>query len=186
MPIFVKMFNNRFVLESPGGFPPPVTTMNIYELHNPRNPHLMYALFYLDYVKCAQEGTKRMREVMGEANLPAPSFAQKEVGAHQVQVTLLNNYEARKTFVDAEAIRLVGAALFEKLGERERVVVNYAAERGNLNVSDTTRILKSDWRTARNILDNLCTKQILQRVSSGKQRDPSSRYVLITKVDDGT
>ena len=41
MNIFVKMFDDRLVVESPGGFPPPVTPLNIYDTHNPRNPHLM-------------------------------------------------------------------------------------------------------------------------------------------------
>ena len=64
MNIFVKIFDNRLVVESPGAFPPPVTPENIYDTHNPRNPHLMNALFYLDYVKCAHEGTRRMRDHM--------------------------------------------------------------------------------------------------------------------------
>jgi ATP-dependent DNA helicase RecG len=76
MNIFVKMFDDRLVVESPGAFPPPVTPENIYDTHNPRNPHLMNALFYLDYVKCAHEGTRRMRDMMIGANLPAPEFTQ--------------------------------------------------------------------------------------------------------------
>lgn len=101
MNIFVKIFDNRLVVESPGAFPPPVTPENIYDTHNPRNPHLMNALFYLDYVKCAHEGTRRMRDHMKGASLPEPEFAQKEIGTYQVHVTLRNNIEARKHFVDA-------------------------------------------------------------------------------------
>ena len=78
MNIFVKMFDNRLVVESPGSFPPPVTPENIYDTHNPRNPYLMNALYYLDYVKCAHEGTRRMRDFMKDANLPEPEFTQKE------------------------------------------------------------------------------------------------------------
>ena len=64
MNIFVKMFDDRLVIESPGGFPPLVTSENIYDMHQPRNPYLMAALFYLDFVKCANEGTRRMKQVM--------------------------------------------------------------------------------------------------------------------------
>ncbi|CCJ06654.1 ATP dependent DNA helicase RecG [Methylocystis sp. SC2] len=39
MNIFVKMFDDRLVVESPGGFPPFVTADNIYDMHQPRNPH---------------------------------------------------------------------------------------------------------------------------------------------------
>lgn len=53
MNIFVKMFDDKLVIESPGGFPPLVTPENIYTMHHPRNPTLMRAMFYLDLVKGA-------------------------------------------------------------------------------------------------------------------------------------
>ncbi len=64
MNIFIKMFDDRLVIESPGAFPPFVTPDNIYDSHHPRNPHLMNALYFLDFVKCANEGTRRMRDMM--------------------------------------------------------------------------------------------------------------------------
>lgn len=57
---------------SPGGFPPFVTPQNIYEVHHPRNPTLMQAMAYLDYVKCAHEGTRRIRQTMADMELPTP------------------------------------------------------------------------------------------------------------------
>jgi len=62
MPIFVKTFEDRLVIESPGPFPPFVTPENIYDMHQPRNPQLMDALFYMDFVKCAHEGARRIRD----------------------------------------------------------------------------------------------------------------------------
>jgi hypothetical protein len=64
MPIFVKMFDDRLVIESPGAFPAFVTPENIYESHIPRNPWLMDALFYIGYVQCAHEGTRRIRDTL--------------------------------------------------------------------------------------------------------------------------
>ena len=58
--IFVKMFDDRLVIESPGGFPPLVTPENIYDVHHRRNWWIMDALFFLDYVQCENEGTKRI------------------------------------------------------------------------------------------------------------------------------
>jgi ATP-dependent DNA helicase RecG len=52
MPIFVKMFDDRLVIESPGPFPPFVTPESIYDSHQPRNPALMDALFYLEITRC--------------------------------------------------------------------------------------------------------------------------------------
>jgi ATP-dependent DNA helicase RecG len=59
MNVFVKMFDDKLVIESPGGFPPLVTPENIYTSHHPRNPTLMRAMFYLGLVKEHAEGTKR-------------------------------------------------------------------------------------------------------------------------------
>ena len=54
MTIFVKMFDDRLVVESPGAFPAFVTPKNIYDMHNPRNPYLMEGMFYMRFVKCAR------------------------------------------------------------------------------------------------------------------------------------
>lgn len=186
MNIFVKMFDDRLVVESPGGFPPPVTPENIYETHNPRNPHLMNALFYLDFVKCAHEGTRRMRDFMKGANLPEPEFTQKEIGTHQVHVTLRNNIEARKEFLDAGAIKLIGESVYEQLSAQEKQVINFVAEKGSINVSDANRLLHRDWQTARRILQGLAERKILmRRAKSDKLRDPSAHYVLRRKAQPG-
>ena len=179
MNIFVKMFNDRLVIESPGAFPPPVTPENIYDTHNPRNPHLMNALFYLDYVKCAHEGTRRMRDYMKEANLPEPEFAQKEVGFHQVHVTLRNNVEARKIFVEAGALELLGESIYERLSSEEEIVINFLADKGKINVSDANRVFRKDWHTSKEILEGLAKRKILLRRSkTGKERGPSAHYIL--------
>jgi ATP-dependent DNA helicase RecG len=179
MMIYVKMFDDRRVVESPGGFPPPVTPENIYETHNPRNPHLMNALFYFGRVKCAHEGTRRMRDEMLEAELPAPEFTQKEVGTHQVHVILRNNIEARKEFVEAGALKLIGEAVYEKLDQSEKQLINFVTERGYINVSDASRLLRRDWGAAKKILEALAKKKILVRQSrTNKPRDPSARYLL--------
>lgn len=178
MVIFIKMFDDRMVFESPGGFPPPTTSENIYDSHNPRNPHLMEALFYLDFVKCAHEGTRRMRDLMYEVNLPSPEFEQKQVGTHQVHVTLRNNIEARKIFLDEDAMKIIGEALFNSLSEKEKTIINFIAERGKISVSDANRILQKDWRTAKNILERLVKNDVIERRTTGKVRDPKARYVF--------
>ena len=63
MNIFVKLFEDRLVVESPGAFLPPTTAKTVFEAHNPRNPNTMWALYYFDFVQCAFEGTRRMQEV---------------------------------------------------------------------------------------------------------------------------
>ena len=109
MPIFIKMFDDRLVVESPGAFPPFVTPQNIYNSHHPRNPHLMDALFYLEFVKCHNEGTRRMRDAMQDMKLPSPQFEQKNVndGSRSVRVTLKNDRKQRKVWIDSDIGRFL-------------------------------------------------------------------------------
>jgi ATP-dependent DNA helicase RecG len=91
------MFDDRLEILSPGSFMPFVTATNIYTvLSVPRNPILMGALRYLDLVKLAREGTRRMKATMDEMGLPAPEFrSSREVGTH-VTVILRNKIKQRK------------------------------------------------------------------------------------------
>lgn len=181
-PIFIKMFDDRFVVESPGGFVPPVTPANIYEMHNPRNPFLMAGLLLLQFVKCAREGTRRMRAIMEEADLPPPEFHQAEVNHNLVRVTLRNNIAHRKLFIDADVAGLIGKRIFGSLTENERMLVNFLAERGEISVSDAVRILGKDWGTAKKILTKLVDSGILQRTAkTNKPRDPSARFRLVAE-----
>jgi ATP-dependent DNA helicase RecG len=39
MDIFVKLFEDKMVIENPGTFITPTTAQTVYESHNPRNPN---------------------------------------------------------------------------------------------------------------------------------------------------
>ena len=182
MCIFVKMFDDRLVVESPGSFPPLVTPQNIYEVHHPRNPHLMNAMYYLDYVKCAHEGTRRMRDTMLAAKLPAPEFSQKENGFVLVRVTLRNNIIHRRVYVDKDASSLIDADLAGTLDERERQVVNYAAEYQSINVSQAQRLTGGSWSAARKLLMKLTEKGIFEHSHrTDVDLDPKACFILKTK-----
>jgi ATP-dependent DNA helicase RecG len=179
MVIFVKMFDDRLVVESPGGFPPLVTPENIYDMHQPRNPHLMYSLLYLDFVKCAHEGTRRMRDTMQEMNLPSPEFSQEEKGGAMVQVILRNDITHRKVFVDTEAAKILGKAIFESLNDHERRVINYLAEQQKINVSEAQRLTAKSWPAAKKLLLGLVQKSILVPIRKAtSKRDPGAYFVL--------
>lgn len=179
MNIFVKMFDDKFVVESPGGFLPPTTPETIYESHNPRNPYTMEALFYLEFVHCAYEGTRRMRDGMATAELPPPIFKQTQIGTHQIHVTLRNNSEHRKTFLSANIAELVGAALYETLTEHEKLCLNFISEKSEISVSDAMRLIERDWHAAKKVLEGLVERKVLYlRKRSGKERESSKRYVL--------
>jgi len=187
MNIFVKLFDDRLEIESPGGFPPRVTPENIYLISNPRNRHLGGALSYFEYVKLANEGTRRMRDSMKEADLPLPEFRQSEVEyAHSVKVTLRNNIKHRRVWIDSEVSALIGAAIFQGLSGDERRALNFVAENGKINVSQVTRLTNRSWRGAKRMLIKLAQKGLLAQVKRpGIDRDPDAHFILRAKGKAG-
>lgn len=184
MNIFVKMFEDKIVVESPGAFLPPTTASTVFDAHNPRNPNTMWALYYFDFVQCAFEGTRRMRDTMRHANLPDPIFEQRAAGTFQVSVTLQNNAEHRKVYVRSEAAAGINPDLYAKLSESEKVVVNYLADSGRVNVTDAARVVALGWRETKDVLDGLVEKGALRR-SPGKARSRHRFYTLsrMTQTD---
>ena len=183
MNIFVKMFDDRLVIESPGGFPPFVTPENIYTSHHPRNPQLMRAMFYLDFVKCANEGTRRMRDTMQPMKLPLPRFEQKEVAAgyNSVRVTLRNNRKQRKEWVDSDVSRFITPELAKRLTQDETRVLNFVVEHGSINVSECQRLLPhiKTWHTVKKLLVQLAESKILNyEHRKDIERDPDACFKL--------
>jgi ATP-dependent DNA helicase RecG len=152
MNIFIKMFDDRLVIESPGSFPQLITPENIYDNSHPRNPYLFEAMFYLNFVKCAHEGTRRMRDTMKAMELPTPEFEQKEMNYALVRVTLRNNIKHRKVWIDKDASAVVGAVLSHLLSEHEKRIINFIAEHGNISVSQAQRLTGKSWPAASKIL----------------------------------
>lgn len=177
MNIFVKMFDNKMVIESPGTFMPPTTATTVYDAHNPRNSNLMWGMYYFDYVQLGNEGTKRMRNDMEAAHLPAPVFQEKVTGVFKVIVTLKNDIEHRKEFVRTEAMPVIDPIVFETLTEDERVVVNWLAEGKSLNVGEAVAVLGKDWRSCKAVFDSLEKKFIISR-PPGNDRDRHRKYTL--------
>ena len=182
MPIFVKMFDDRLEIESPGSFPPFVTPENIYNTHQPRNPTLMDAMYYMEYVKCAHEGTRRIRETMIGMKLPTPEFSESKSGHLSVLVTLRNNIKQRRAWIDRDVSQIISETLAATLTEHERLALNMAAENGVISVTDAQKALDIGWQSARRILFGLSKKKIFQYIRSKKLeknlRDPHAYFRL--------
>jgi len=182
MQIFVKMFDDRLVVESPGGFPPFVTPKTIYDRQHARNPHLMAAMFYLNYVKCAREGARRMRDTMTQMSLPEPEFEQSEseLGSALVRVVLRNKIKQRRAWIDSDVSGVVGEALASTLSENEIRILNWAAEHGKITISDANKLLDVSWQSAKKLLFALAHRKVLQyirfRPHERNLRDPRAFF----------
>lgn len=172
-PIFVRMFDDRLEVESPGSFMPSITPENLF--HKPRNPFLMATLREYGEVRCISEGTARMRREMTEAHLPAPVFRGSSTS---VSVTLQNEVANRTNSLDSEAYKVLGEALSFSLEPDERKIINYVIENKTINVSQALRILSTTyWHTAKAKLSRLERRGILVHHTT-KLRDPNAYYDL--------
>lgn len=181
MNIFVKMFDDRIEIESPGGFMPTVTPENIYTSHNPRNPKVFDAMQCLGLVVGAREGTRRMRDSMLGMELPSPEFVRREHNYHSVLVRLRNDYKHRKVWLDADAIHVVGEAIFRTLSQDEKRAINFAVEYGKISVSDLQRLTQRTWHASKKILEGLKKKGIFDDTRrKNLKADPQARYHLKT------
>jgi ATP-dependent DNA helicase RecG len=178
-PIFVRMFDNRLEVESPGGFMPQITSENIVGTHRPRNLFLMLALREYGEVRCISEGTRRIVAEMKNANLPPPEFKQERAGSLSVLCTLRNNISDRSNSLDSEAYSKLGDAIAFTLKPEEKKIINYIMQHEKMNVSDALRIMKTTrWHTAKRAMDELVERGVLDRHGSGRSRDPHSFYCL--------
>ncbi|WP_321489457.1 ATP-binding protein [uncultured Hyphomonas sp.] len=178
-PIFVRMFDDRLEVESPGGFMPQITPDNIVGTHRPRNRFLMLVLREYGEVRCISEGTRRIVAEMQAASLPPPEFRQERDGMLRVICTLRNNVTNRSNVLDSEAYEAIGEALAFSLDSEERKIVNYVMEHGKINTSDALRIMTTTrWHNAKRALEDLEKRGVFRFVTSGRSRDPHSYYEL--------
>ena len=187
--IFVRMFDDRLEIESPGPFPPLVTPERLF--HNPKNPKLMEALYHLEHVRCANEGTRRMKELMHEMSLPAPEFSQHSAGGATVLVTLRNNFAGRRRWVDHDIETIVGQVVADALTEAERQCLNFMAINDDMSVTDGQKVTGRAWETVKKVLAGLEDRGIVERHARGDiKRDPKARYRIkraqVAPVTDGS
>ena len=146
----------------------------------------MNALFFMNFVRLSNEGTRRIRDAMKEMNLPSPEFAQKEVtmGFDSVRVTLRNNIKLRSVWVDSEAGKTLDVDM-RALTPPEIRVVNHVAEYGSINVTQAQRVLAPKrWQAAKKVLMKMVEKGILDHVhDSTIHRDAHAKFVIKGRQD---
>lgn len=180
--IFVKIFEDKFVVESPGAFVPPTTSETVYDAHNPRNPYLMEAMMHLELTFCGYEGTRRMRSAMQSASLPEPRFRQIEAHAHQVHVTLENDIVSRKSYISRKVFAHVPEDVFETLNAEEKSIINFLSNGKEMNITAASLVTEKSWPTAAKMMSTLVEKGIVVVTTKrGRSRDSSKTYRLAEK-----
>lgn len=160
--IFIKIFDDRFVVESPGGFVPPTTAETVYDAHNPRNPILMEAMMHLEFTFCGFEGTRRMRRAMESASLPAPRFRHITAQAHQVHVVLENNVETRLRSGRRHFYQFVPADLYDSLDNDEKEVAGFLMGGGEISLANAGLLTGQSSDYTERLLLGLVEKSILE------------------------
>ncbi len=123
--IQIKMFDDKFVVESPGIFAGTVTEKNIRTTHFSRNKAIAAYMKEYKFVKEFGEGVKRIYKEMDEANLPSPTFKKQ---AFMTIATIKNNLLESKsknvTHVESHA-----EPLNEPLNEPHGSIINLIREK---------------------------------------------------------
>jgi ATP-dependent DNA helicase RecG len=88
VPSHLMIFDDRIVVENPGGLLPGLSLKMLENRHRPRNPRLIEMLHTMGYVERFGSGIGRMRRAMQEAKLPEPLF---EADESYFRVTLRNS-----------------------------------------------------------------------------------------------
>ncbi|MEH6950629.1 ATP-binding protein [Nitrobacter sp. NHB1] len=176
--IFVKFFPDRMVVDSPGGFIPPVNEKTIYETRSARNHNLMDAMRHLGYVRMAREGARRIRESMKEFNLPEPKWEQEAVHGVVVRVTLRNDHASRKRATDTDVAHHFGVDTWKLLQEYEIKILAYAYRNKRIQVSEAARVTGRTWHTSKKDLDKLARNGLLIFHAGEYERDPKAHYTV--------
>jgi len=150
--IQIKMFDNHFLVESPGSLPGMVRLDNIREKHFSRNPKIAQFLHECEYVREFGEGIDRIYLEMNRSCLPEPEF---RADRFTVFATLRNNEfanhpasEQTKLFKRGEINGEINQAPeLEKLTENEIKIYNTLKRSPRSSRSELISITKIAPRT---------------------------------------
>lgn len=144
--IMVKIFDNHYVVESPGILPGMVRIDNIRQMHFSRNPKIVEFMREYKLVQRFGEGVDRMLREMAEAGNPAPEYKQVEF---MVKVELNSSLREEDTNDIKGGEKQGGDQKKEKrpenilektlnkevqLTERQAKIINKMKETGKMNV----------------------------------------------------
>jgi len=117
--VFVRQFNNRLVIESPGGFPTGVTLDNILNRQSPRNRRVAEILALCGLVERSGQGMNLIYELSIKEAKSLPDF--KGTDDHFVCITLNGLVLDKKMLL---FINKIGNKRLENLSTDDFIVIN--------------------------------------------------------------
>ena len=154
--IQIKIHDDRMTIWNPGGLPGGMTMEDLFDPGHgsrPRNKSVSQVFFDIKYVERYGRGIKMILDLCREAGLPAPDF-QERFGGFMVTVRkdVYNEEQLAKMGLNERQVKaILHVKTVRKITNREYIVLNGCSS-----------------RTARYDLEELVSKAIFIRVSSGR------------------
>jgi ATP-dependent DNA helicase RecG len=150
--VFIRQYQRRIEIVSPGGFPAGITAQNIIHRQSPRNRRIAEAFEKCDLVERSGQGANRMFEESIRQSKPLPDFTGTD--AYQVSVILRGDVQ------DPQFLRFL-----EKVGQ-ERL---RAFRTEDLLVLDLVHRGEPVPETLKPHLDMLVEQGLVETIGRGKQ-----------------
>ncbi len=158
--IFIKMFDDRFVVISPGGLPGNLKKEDMLSAQFSRNPRIARVLAELEYIREMGEGLDRMFKEMREFGLQEPEII---VEPNNV-ILILKNSEYGK--IKLEVVKPPEEGI--ELNERQKKALEYVQQKGKITNREYRKLNKVSQDTAHRDLSEMVTKGILKVQGQGR------------------
>ena len=172
--IFVRQYQNRLVVESPGGFPHGITVENILNRQNPRNRLIANIFRLCGLVERSGQGMNLIYEMAIKEAKPLPDFSgsdsffvmltlrgkiinsdmltlMKKIGDERLEAMTTDDYLLLSALFTGKGLAEIDLSRFEHLAELE--IVKYTEhgieliDSGITLSSDSQAIVLSDWQS---------------------------------------
>lgn len=166
--IQIKMFDDRFVVESPGTLPGLVRLNNMRNMHFSRNPMIARYLRDYKFVRELGEGVDRMYRELLQAGFPAPEY--KIVGFMTVLTVkkFIRSEKEKNEPLNELLNEPLNETLKIELSEIERVVLSKIDARNVITKKELSKQIEWSEASVKRAIDSLKEKGILERKGSKK------------------
>jgi ATP-dependent DNA helicase RecG len=147
-PIYVKIMEDKIVIENPGGLPSGITVEDLKKPHRSilRNPKIANILYIMGYIEKWGIGTLQVLEKCILNGNGEPIFTSNNVFRAEIKSRYRGNMD-----------------------ENEDKVINYIREKGKATRKDLEKILNLRESTVRKILEKLQSKGLIVKDGRGKK-----------------